>query len=84
MTHEPSDQPSGQRLRSITEPDRPSDIDRMDDQLRNDIQPEQDIQPEEGTLCSSSEKQIRGRSKSGTERIEQNTGDDVGEVTEEA
>lgn len=75
---------SNQKLRSVTEPDRPSDIDRMDDQLRNDIQPEQDIQPEEGTVRSPDEKQIRSRSGIGTERVEQNAGDDVGEATEEA
>lgn len=79
-----TNQPSDQGARSITEPDRPSDIDRMDNQLRNDIQPEQDIQPEEGTLRSSKEKQIRSRSEIGTERVEQNAGDDVGEATEEA
>lgn len=64
---------TNQHPRSVTEPDRPSDIDRMDDQLKNEIQPEQDIQPEEGTLRSPREEQVgrqtRGGGNPGTERV---------------
>lgn len=74
---------TNQKLRSATEPDRPSDIDRMDDQLRKDIQPEQDIQPEAGTLRSSGEQQSRSQGSAGAERVEHNSGDDVGEAAEE-
>lgn len=80
MTHESTDR----QPRSVTEPDRPSDIDRMDDQLRNDIQPEQDIQPEESSPRSANEKQIRSQSDRGSQRVAQNASDHVGEAGEEA
>lgn len=79
MTHE-STPPS----RSVSEPNRPSDLDRMNDRSRSGAQPEQEIQPEQGSPRSADEKQIRSRSDIGTARVEQNAGDDVGEASEEA
>lgn len=79
MTHE-SKPPS----RSVSEPSRPSDLDRMDDRSRHSAQSEQDVQPEQGSPRSSDEKQIRSRSDIGTARVEQNAGEDVGAASEEA
>lgn len=45
---------------------------------------QQNIQPEEGSPRSQDEKQIRGRSENGTQRVQQGAGDSVGEATEEA
>jgi hypothetical protein len=45
---------------------------------------EQEYQPEQGSPRSPDEKQIRGRSNIGSDRVQQNAGDDVTEAPEEA
>lgn len=70
--------------RSITEPDRPTDTERIDDQRKHPTAPEQAVQPEEGMPRTQEEKQIRSQSDIGSERVEDNAGDDVTSAPEEA
>lgn len=55
-----------------------------DNSTQQGNQTEQEYQPEQGSPRSTDEKQIRGRSNFGSDRVQQNAGDSVTEAPEEA
>lgn len=63
---------------------RPSDMETINNETRQSSDPDQSYQPESGTNRSAQQERIRGQSQTGTERVEQNTNDDVGQASEEA